>query len=155
VSLQVQKIALSETVEVVVNNPNSRQYKFSDNETTLDQVIVTGISINTDALVRTFSGRTVMANAEMKKGYLTLSTPQSKYPIKRLPLETFFNNQNFILFFEDKLVDFRKSFIDFPNSGALVMPGDGLGFAVPITIYYKTKDGQPISAVGEMGEVYY
>ncbi|HRD42195.1 MAG TPA: hypothetical protein PLN30_00515, partial [Ferruginibacter sp.] len=63
-SLQVQKIALSETVEVVVNNPNSRQYKFSDNETTLDQVIVTGISINTDALVRTFSGRTVMANAE-------------------------------------------------------------------------------------------
>ncbi|HRD42196.1 MAG TPA: hypothetical protein PLN30_00520, partial [Ferruginibacter sp.] len=65
------------------------------------------------------------------------------------------NNQNFILFFEDKLVDFRKSFIDFPNSGALVMPGDGLGFAVPITIYYKTKDGQPISAVGEMGEVYY
>lgn len=151
-SFQIQKIQLSQTVEVVVANINSRQYKFSDNETTLDQAILIGISVNTEALAKTFSGRTVMPNAEMKKGYLTLSTPDSKYPIQRLPLETFFNNQNFVLFTEPLLIDFRKSFIDFPNSAALALPADNLGFGIPITIFYKIFDANS-QKVGAMGTV--
>ena len=151
-SLQIQKVHLSETIECVVLNLNSRQYKFSDNETTLDKAVIIGIAVHTEALSKSFSGRTVMPNAEMKKGYLTLSTPDTKYPICRLPLETFFNNQNFVLFTEPLLIDIRKSFIDFPNSSALALPGDGLGFSVPISIFYQPFNDQN-QKVGEMGTV--
>ncbi|MBC7535099.1 MAG: hypothetical protein H7258_05340 [Ferruginibacter sp.] len=150
-SFQVQKIRKSETVEVVVANINSRVYKFSDNETTLDKVVLQAIAINTEALGKSFSGRTIMSNAEMKKGYLTLATPDTKTPIKRIPLETFFNNQNFITYFEDVLIDLRKSTVDFPNSAALVLPADGQGFSIPITIFYR--DMKANEKIGDMGEV--
>jgi hypothetical protein len=150
-SFQVNKIARSETVEVIIANVNSRQYKFSDNETTLDKVVLQGIAINTDALSKSFSGRTVMPTAEVKKGYLTLSTPDTKTPIKRIPLEIFFQNTSFVTYFEDMLIDLRKSTIDFPNSSALILPVDGLGYSIPITIIYRPlKDSDRI---GDMGEV--
>ncbi|MBC7509668.1 MAG: hypothetical protein H7320_13110 [Ferruginibacter sp.] len=150
-SFQVQKIRRSETVEIVINNVNSRQYKFSDNETTLDTVVLQGIAVHTEALVKSFSGKTILPTAEIKKGFLTLSTPQSATPFKRYPLESFFQNSSFITFFEDTVIDFRKSYIDFPNSAALVLPVDGLGFAVVTTILYKPLEAS--QKVGVMGDV--
>src|SRR5438093_13287373 len=104
---QIRQIKYSETVEVSVGNINSRQYKFFANETTLDKAIVIGVSLHTAALVKSFSGKDIISDANLKKGFLTLSTPDNEYPIKRLPLETFFNNQNFVLFIDPTLIDLR------------------------------------------------
>lgn len=137
---QIKEINLSETIEVVILNKEARQYRFSDNETTLDKIVLHGISVHNDELVKTYTGKTVLAVAQMKKGYLTLSNEKNDQPIKRLPLQTFLSNTNFITFFKPRVIDIRKCFMDFPDSAALVMPVDGLGFSVPITIYYEKFD---------------
>lgn len=138
-SLQVREIKKSETIEVIIRNIQSRQYKFSDNETTLDLVVLHGIAVHTDAPAKSFTGVTIMPLASIKKGYLTLSNPQNEQPFKRLPLETLLQNQNFILFLEPVLIDIRKSFVDFPDSAALVLP-DALGYSVMFSVFYEKYD---------------
>lgn len=137
-SFQLQKIPQSETIEVLIRNIASRQYKFSDNETTLDLVVMHGIAVHTDALAKSFTNNTIMPLADIKKGFLTLSNPKNEQPIKRLPLETLLQNSNFITYMEPRVVDIRKSFVDFPQSDTLALVGGSL--SVCFTIVYEKYD---------------
>ena len=137
-SFQIMKIPQVETIEVLIRNVTSRQYKFSDNETTLDLVVLHGIAVHTDAIAKSFTGATIMPLADIKKGFITLSNPKNEQPIKRLPLETLLQNQNFITYLEPRIIDIRKSFVDFPSSDTLVLVGGSL--SVMFSVVYEKYD---------------
>ena len=59
------KIDRSETIEITILNINSKQYKFGDVDTTLNKVVLHGISLHTDALTKSYSGKTVLPTAAM------------------------------------------------------------------------------------------
>lgn len=139
-SFQVQKIDRSQTIEITVINNQSKVYRFGDIDTTLNKIVMHGISLHTDALVKSFSGKTVLPLAAMRQGFLTICNPQDEQPNKRLPLETLLLNQNAITWFEPKVIELGRCFVDLPNSGALVMPGDGFGYSLPFTFYYTIFD---------------
>lgn len=110
--LQKFPIRRSETVEVPVNNSASAQFRFTDNETTLDRIRVYGVAIHTAALSKSFSGKTVLSDAIQKKAFLTLVSNDTSTPVKRLPLETFYADQKFMIELDGIEVDVRKSFIE-------------------------------------------
>lgn len=136
-SFQIMKIPQSETIEVIIRNAQSRQYKFSDNETSLDTVVLHGIAVHTDSLLKSFTGYTMLPLADIKKGYLTLSNPKNEQPIKRMPLEALLTNQNFFTFVEPRVIDIRKSFVDFPTSDTFAV---GAGVSVVFTLIYEKYD---------------
>lgn len=102
----------SESVEVVINNVNSAQFRFSDNESTLQNVKVYGMQFHSQALSKSFSGKTVLGDTIQKKAFLTVTDKQEKAIFKRLPVETFFNDQKFMLELDGVELDVRKSFIE-------------------------------------------
>ncbi len=139
-SFPIQKIDRSETIEITILNKESRQYKFGDVDTTLNKVVLHGIALHSDALIKSFTGKTVLPTASMKKGFLTLANAQNEQPVKRLPLEMLLNNETAVTWFEPKLIEIGKCFVDLPDSSALVLPGDNLGFAIPFTLMYTVYD---------------
>jgi len=110
--LQSFPIKRSETISVVVYNTNVSQFRFSDNESTLQNVRVFGIQVHSAALSSSFEGNHVLSDAIQKKAYLTLSDKTEKALLKRLPLETFYNDQKFMLELNGLEVDIRKSYIE-------------------------------------------
>ncbi len=110
--LQNFPIKRTETISVVVYNNAASQFRFSDNESTLQNVRVYGIQVHSQALSKSFEGNTVLADSIQKKAYLTLSDKTEKALLKRLPLETFFNDQKFMLELNGLEVDIRKSYIE-------------------------------------------
>lgn len=129
--LQKFPLRRSETVEVPVNNTASAQFRFTDNESTLDRIKVYGVLIHTESLSKSFSGKTVLSNAIQKKAFMTLSTGDTSMPIKRLPLETFFNDQKFLIEFDGIEVDVRKSFIELQDR-----TGVNAGDCFVVTFFY-------------------
>lgn len=110
----------SETVQVVINNVNTAQFRFSDNESTLQNVRVYGIQIHSAALSKSFEGNNVLADAIQKKAFITLSDKTEKALVKRLPLETFYNDQKFMLELDGLEIDVRKSFIELQDRAGVV-----------------------------------
>lgn len=111
----------SETIEVLINNISSSQFRFSDNETSLQNVRVYGIEVHSEALSKSFAGNTVLSNAIQKKAFLTLVDKAEKALLKRLPLETFFNDQKFMLELDGLEIDVRKSFIELQDKTGVVV----------------------------------
>ena len=123
----------SETVKVLINNVNTRQYKFSDNETTLVGRKFKGIIVHTAALTKSFDGDDLVTDAIAKKAYVTLSDRDNNQMIKRLPLEVFFNSNGVIFIELDNLeIDLRKSFIDLQDT-----TGATAGMAFVFTFFYE------------------
>lgn len=129
--LQIFPVRRSETVEIPINNIASSQFRFTDNESTLDRMKVFGIVIHTESLSKSFSGKTVLANSIQKKAFLTLATEDTAMPVKRLPLETFFNDQKFMIEMDGIPVDVRKSFIELQDKA-----GVNAGDCFVITFFY-------------------
>lgn len=139
---QIERLLMTETVEVLIYNKNSRQYKFSDNEKTLDQVVVTGIAISTEAMDKSFNGNAMLSNVELKKTFINLATPKNELPFKNMPLELIMANTNVFLFIKPTLVDLRKSYIEVPNCQNLVLPvvdGQTKPLAIVVTFTYLEK----------------
>lgn len=113
-------IKRSETVTVKVLNVNNRQYRFSDSETILSGRKFKAMIVHSESLVKTVDNDPIVPNAIQKRGYLTLSDKDNNQFIKRLPLESFFND-NGVIFLElaDLNVDLRKSFIDLSDTTGL------------------------------------
>lgn len=111
----------SETVEVVVGNVNNAQFRFSDNESTLLNVRVYGIMVHSANVSKSFNGNTILSDAIQKKSYLTLCDSSEKALIKRLPIETFFNDQKFMLELDGLEIDVRKSFIELQDRAGVVI----------------------------------
>ncbi len=126
-------ISKSETVKVVVNNVNSRQFKFTDNETTLNGKKFKGLLIHSQALTASFDGDQVVPDAAVKKSFLTLSTMAGEQIIRRLPLEII-SNTNGISFLElnNLDIDLRKSFIELGDATGIT---NGMVFV--ITIFFE------------------
>lgn len=110
--LQKFPIKRSETIQVVVNNAAASQFRFSDNESTLQNVRIYGIQVHSAALSKSFEGNNVLADAIQKKAFLTLSDKSEKAIIKRLPLETLYNDQKFMLELDGLAIDIRKSYVE-------------------------------------------
>ena len=110
----------SETIEVVVTNINVAQFRFSDNETTLQDVKIFGIQVHSQNLAKSFAGNTVLSDAIQKKAFLTLVDKAEKALLKRLPLETFYNDQKFMLELDGLEIDIRKSFIELQDRTGVV-----------------------------------
>lgn len=111
----------SETIEIVVNNVNNAQFRFSDNETTLQDVKVFGIAVHSQNLSKSFSGNTILSDAIQKKAFLTLVDKAEKALLKRLPLETFYNDQKFMIELDGLEVDIRKSYIELQDRAGVVV----------------------------------
>ncbi len=123
----------SATIEVPVGNINAKQFNFTDNETTLDNIRVTGIVVHTEAVGTTFNGKTVVPNSIQKKAFLTLNDKNSRQHLKRIPLETFFNNAQIFREHLDRLdVDVRKSFIEINDTSGL-----STSMSFLITLFYE------------------
>lgn len=135
---QKSKVGFHETVEVAIINAASREYKFGDNASALQNIVVTGIAIHTAALGVAPSGRAILPDVEIKKGYLTLATKTGKLMCKDLPLETLTNNDNYITELKPFIIDTSKSLITLPGSNALALPaGPPSGYAVMVSIFYR------------------
>ncbi|RTL56240.1 MAG: hypothetical protein EKK37_17355 [Sphingobacteriales bacterium] len=118
-SSQTFPIKRSETIQVPINNVNVSKFQFTDNETILDSIKVKGIIIHTESVSTTFEGKTVVPNTIQKKAFLTLADKKQKQHIKRLPLESFFDDQRFLKPLDNIEVDVRKSFIELNDRAGL------------------------------------
>lgn len=136
-----QKVGRCETIEVSILNANSTTFKFSDNESTLQDVILEGIIVHTDALGFSKNGRTMLPLANLKKSLLTLSTNKQVLVIKDLPLETLLINDNAITWLKPFKIDIAKSQVTIPDASALALPaGPPAGYAIMITMFYRPFD---------------
>ncbi len=135
---QVRQIGRSYTVELpILSNTNSK-ISFGDNETMLDNVLVTGISILGDYIGASLNGRSLMSNANVAKGYLTLSDGQKKEYNKQLPLELFYRNDS-IIHIEPRVISIRNCYVDFPLINSVVIPaGPPAGLAVMFVFFYES-----------------
>lgn len=111
----------SETVEVVVNNVNSAQFRFSDNESTLQNVRIYGIEFSSQAQSKSFSGKSVLSDAIQKKAFLTLCDKTEKAIFKRLPVESFFIDRSFMKELDGIEIDVRKSYIELQDRAGVVV----------------------------------
>lgn len=111
----------SETIQVVVNNIAVSQFRFSDNELTLDNVRVFGVQFHSANVSKSFEGKTVLSDAIQKKSFVTLVDKGEKALFKRLPVETFFNDQKFMLELDGVEIDVRKSFIELQDRTGVVV----------------------------------
>jgi hypothetical protein len=135
------KIGRSETIEVSILNNNSREFKFSDNESTLQDVIVEGIFIHTADLLVSKNNRAMLPDVNLKSALLTLSTNKQKLVVKELPLQTFFKNDNGVTWLKPFKIDIAKSLVTIPNSvGLVIPPGPPSGYAIMITLFYRKYD---------------
>ena len=131
--MQKFPIKRSATLEVPINNVSGNQFHFTDNETTLDRIRVTGVEFHTEAVGKTFNGATIVPDAIQKKAFLTLNDRNSKSFLKRIPVESFFNNDKV---YREELasldVDLRKSFIEINDRTGLTT-----AMAFLVTIFYE------------------
>ncbi|HMO32321.1 MAG TPA: hypothetical protein PKE63_02915 [Lacibacter sp.] len=131
--MQKFPVKRSATVEVPVSNVNANTFHFTDNETTLDRIRITGIEVHTEAVSKTFTGKTVVPDAVQKRAFLTINDRNSKSFLKRIPLESFFNNSKIFREELDRLeMDLRKSFIEINDRTGLTTD-----MAFLITIFYE------------------
>lgn len=138
---QKKVLGKSETIEVAILNSASREYKFGDNHTQLQDVVIEGFAVHTAAIGKSSQGRTLLPDADLKKGLLTLASKTGKLINKDLPLETFLNNDNYVSFVRPFIIDMAKSLITLPDSAALVLPaGPPAGYGIMITIFYRPFD---------------
>lgn len=131
-SFQTFAFKRSETLEVFINNTSTSQFKFTDNETTLDGIHVVGLIVQTQAVGTTFGGKQVVPDAIAKRAFLTLATSGNNQRIKRIPLENFFANNKVVLEFNKLDVDLRKSFIELQDRTGLTTD-----MAFLITFFYE------------------
>lgn len=131
-SLQAYPLKRTETLEVPINNTSSPIFKFTDNETTLDNIVVTGIVINSEAVSQTFSGKSVVPDAIAKKAFITLADSNNNQLVKRLPLEVIMQDQKFFLELNRLRVDVRKSFIELQDKTGLTT-----NHAFLVTFFYE------------------
>lgn len=138
---QKRNIGKSETLEVAVLNVNSREYKFGDNHSILQNAILEGIAVHTAALGAATSGRQMLPDVDLKKGLLTLASSKGVLINKELPIETIVNNDNYITWVKPFKLDLAKSLVTLPSSGALALPaGPPAGYAIMITLFYREFD---------------
>jgi hypothetical protein len=83
----------SETISIKVGNTSAVEHRFADTDNLIKGKKVTGIMLHTEALVLSRNQNQVVPNAIQKQGFLVLAF-DGKEPIRRLPLEVFFNTAN-------------------------------------------------------------
>ncbi|MFZ4056965.1 MAG: hypothetical protein ACOYKE_02450 [Ferruginibacter sp.] len=149
---QLKILGRSETIELPILNNKVREYKFGDSETVLDKVLVHGVCIHTADLVKSPQSRTMLPDAELKQGFITLADGKNQKYNANLPIETFFKNQNFILFFKPRMISVRASSILLPNAANLVIPADA--YAIVVTLFYEEFDATKhnVNGIGELVE---
>jgi len=136
------KIGRAETIEIAILNNNSINFKFSDNESSLQNIIVEGIIIHSAAnLVVSKLNRTLLPDANLKKALITLSTTKQVAVLKEFPIETFIRNDNAVTWLKPFKMDVAKSLVTIPDAAALVIPaGPPQGYAIMVTLFYRPYD---------------
>lgn len=151
---QVREINLSYTLEAGIFNKANSKIEFGDNETALDNVLITGISVLTELAVKSPAGRAIFPVAELQKGFLTLADRNKAEYNRQLPMEIFVGSE-VIIHIKPKLVSIRNSFIELPQLSSLVTAvpaGDIPGWSIVLTFYYDRYDPvkHKLSATGEL-----
>lgn len=151
---QIKELGLSQTIELAILSNTMSKFFFSDNETNLDNVIVSAISVASAAITKGTSGRAVMSTVETSKGYLTLADASKKEYNAQIPLELFLKADP-IIYIKPKLVSIRNSYVDLPLINAVAIPaGPPPGFSIVFTFYYENFNPQKhvLNGLGEVVE---
>lgn len=148
-SLQVIPIGRTESVPVTIENLNSKTYRFGDNVTKLDDIVLYGLSLHTNAVKKTADEVDIMLDADLKQGFITLMDRSGKSTIEKLPMETFFINQNFILFIEPRRVSLSQSTVQFPSAPTITIPAGKTKVAALFTFYYEIYNPQKHANIGD------
>lgn len=123
-------------MEIPVLNNSNTKFNFGDDETGLDNVWVTAVSLMPNIVALAPSGRAVYPTAEAMKGYLTLCDKNKVELNKQLPLETFLRSDS-IIHIRPKLISLRNSYVDLPLVNAIVIPaGPPAGLSLLFTFFY-------------------
>lgn len=137
--MTLQKFPIANVVllEVPVNAGAERS-GFSDNEKLLDNVFLTGIAVNTNALGKSPKGKNLLSTANLKKAFLTLvNRDTGREDIKQLPLEVMLADEKLFLEFDNYPVDVNKSYITMVDRSGLGAAGTE---AFVLTLYFnRTK----------------
>jgi hypothetical protein len=149
---QVREIGRSYTVELpILSNTNSK-FSFGDNETALDNVLVTGISVLPSLIGKSPAGRALLQNGDILKGFITLADKSKKEYNKSMPLELFLRTDS-IIHIKPKLISIRNCYVDLPLIGEVVIPaGPPAGLAIVFTIFFDPYDPKihKINSIGEL-----
>lgn len=137
--MTLQKFPVSNVVLLEVPaNPGSERSTFSDNEKLLDDIFLTGIAVNSNALGKTPKGKNLLTLANLKKSFLTLVNRNTgKEEVKLLPLENLLADEKLFLEFDQFPIDVNKSFISIFDRAGLGAAGTE---AFVLTLYFnRTK----------------
>ncbi len=151
---QVREVARSYTIELpILSNTNSK-INFSDNETVLDDKIITAIALLPNLTGVAPSGRQQLYYTDAFKGFLTLCDKDRNELNKMLPLELILRSDP-IIHFKRRMISIRNSYVEFPNINAFSIPipaGPPAGFALVFTFFYEDFDPSK-HRIGNLGEV--
>ncbi len=150
---QVREIGRSYTIELPILSNTNRKFSFGDNETGLDNVLVTGISIVPDFFYLSPNGRAIYPTQYTGQGMITLADANKKELNKQVPLEIFLRADS-VIHIKPKIISIRNSYVDLPLI-ANVGPIPPAGYAIVFTFYFD--DFNPlkhkVNALGDVEEI--
>ncbi len=133
-TLQKFPVQHAQLLEVAVN-PTSERSVFSDNEKLLDDVFLTGVAVNTNALSKSPKGKNLLSTANLKKAFLTLvNRINGKEEIKLLPLENLLADEKLFIELDQFPIDVNKSYITMYDRAGL---GAANTEAYLLTLYFN------------------
>lgn len=149
---QVRELGRSYTVELpILSNTNSK-FSFGDNETALDNVVITGISVLSPYVGKALSGRNLMSLSDIASGFITLADSSKKEYNKQFPLEMFIRGE-VMIHIKRKLISVRNCYVDLPLINAVAIPaGPPAGLAIVFVFMYEpfSADIHKINSIGEV-----
>lgn len=150
---QLKDLGLSTTLELTLYNFNTKILKFSDIETSLDNVLVTGVMMyDINSLpTKTPSGRPTIDTSIFLMAQLTLCNSKNEIYNKSLPLELFQRVDLNILHLQPKLINIRNSYIELGDT-SLAAPLAAGGESFIVTFFYE-KFNPNIHTVNGIGEL--
>lgn len=126
----------AETIVVKVNNNQAQTFGFEDNYTFLERKKIIGFSIQSSTAVNSINNRPLVADAEVRKSYLTLVTGEGIEIFKNIPMDILLTMslQGHIFRIQPAVIRLNKSYIK--NFTSTNIPNNS---DFQITFYYETN----------------
>ena len=123
-------VKYAETVEIIISNVNTREHKFTDNNSILIGKKIKGIFFSSDAVSKTFKSNPIIPNTIARKCYLQLFNDKGVKAIE-IPVDSLLSNVSEYFPLEDVVLDFTKSVIVVSDPTGIV-----IGMAFQITFIW-------------------
>lgn len=148
---QIKDFGLSKTIEAQVLNSVTTVVKFDVNDTSLDNMLVHGISLFSAPVTIAPSRRPILDIEHIFKGFITLVNENNNVFNQSLPLETFYKDPSGIIIIHPKLISVRNTYIELPQIAlAPALPAGGASLL--FTFFYQILD-RSVHKLNEMGEL--